>query len=1092
MNEKNIIIPRGEDNIKTIINSNKVHMLHFKTLEDRVRITPYNINIIPTEKDFKFQLTLIDLKLNLTEIIKNIHYIKLKFNVYYGIYNIKNLNSKNKTNLDNIKSILEEKSSIDSKIPFLKYVTRPKINKNFSFEDKNKFKIILNPSTCDTSCATQAKARAIESEQKTLACFAQNKTKINLLENLLYYQSLLNTHYELLRERRNYNFKSLFYFKLLESIFLPNYASSVVNINLVPSLIQNIKYSNYNRKFMDPSSAYAVANAKQAEPEQGALNLRKRNKYSIYTVSKNELLFKNLKKFYSLIIKTKISKENVNPIHKKLMLHNISQFKKIKFYNKMKNLVNNIKKKFKLSDKEATAQALKNINSLDKKSEGTSVRSMKNKFNKQEKRLMNINNLNTKNSINKGLNNYFLRSEESNLFNVLPLERNAEQGAVALQSKRSKSKEAFVKNLISSYKERLNKPKKKRNKRRGKIITDKYRHNIFFPVLNKIKRSTHKNIYTISFKPYEHQVNILFKLHLSKILTPKYNLLHKLISITTNSTENNNKSRNFTSKIIKNNKLLNLRSKSNRIIRFTSKLSNKLNYSRIKNLTAFSGAEYSATPALESESRSRIRTRAKNIHFGSSQLTTPKYRWYTLLATQRGISNVLPNMLLLRQNKYNLSLTKNLLEVPVFDSGLLFNSILLGKKNIDTNKNNLNSDVELSKIGFDKIVYLNLIKKNMFSMVSLLNNATTGNTNNDFTSDKLDLDLNKLLTTNISYYNLNLSNTFDFSTSLYNTSVTPALTFLLKQQKAAEPEQNRQLLTELSNSNNIELTNVNKLLSIHKSIFSNYSYYNDLRSYNKPIRKDSNFISNEKKEYLKNYIISDWMNKKILLNNNNIFKNIKHELISNYFINKVFARRFKGFDSLAYEPKFELELFPYTSSDYWEAYRLVILNYLLNSSTFTSVQCSAGEAKSMKNNNFFNYISLNNNTIFKFFEKDNINNKNFLNFKEILSNSFLTFFEDVQKNGFNYINNIQGIEENNENGFVSTQDLDSQTISLNKLEADSPYLFTNSIEYSVPIHFDTRMTKNLFRDLINRNDNSSLIEKSELIINRKNFYRNNK
>ena len=72
---------------------------------------------------------------------------------------------------------------------------------------------------------------------------------------------------------------------------------------------------------------------------------------------------------------------------------------------------------------------------------------------------------------------------------------------------------SFYKNLLLKYKEKLNRPKKKRNKRRGKIMVDKYRHNIFFPFLNKIKNN-HQNIYTISFKPYENEVNILFKIHL--------------------------------------------------------------------------------------------------------------------------------------------------------------------------------------------------------------------------------------------------------------------------------------------------------------------------------------------------------------------------------------------------------------------------------------------------------------------------------------------------------------------------------------------------------------------------------------------------
>ena len=82
------------------------------------------------------------------------------------------------------------------------------------------------------------------------------------------------------------------------------------------------------------------------------------------------------------------------------------------------------------------------------------------------------------------------------------------------------------------------------------------------------------------------------------------------------------------------------------------------------------------------------------------------------------------------------------------------------------------------------------------------------------------------------------------------------------------------------------------------------------------------------KKYLKNFLLSDWIKKKFLLNSKYFSRDIKHELISNYFINKVFARRFKGFDSLAYEPKFKLELFPYSNNNYWKAYKFIFLTYL--------------------------------------------------------------------------------------------------------------------------------------------------------------------
>ena len=53
MNEKKLIIPTPEDNIKEIVNINKKHLLYIKNVKILKRITPDNINILTTSKKIK-------------------------------------------------------------------------------------------------------------------------------------------------------------------------------------------------------------------------------------------------------------------------------------------------------------------------------------------------------------------------------------------------------------------------------------------------------------------------------------------------------------------------------------------------------------------------------------------------------------------------------------------------------------------------------------------------------------------------------------------------------------------------------------------------------------------------------------------------------------------------------------------------------------------------------------------------------------------------------------------------------------------------------------------------------------------------------
>ena len=80
MNEKKLIIPTPEDNIKEIVNINKKHLLYIKNVKILKRITPDNINILTTSKKKKINYKNINiinrLRFKLNTIIITIHKIK--------------------------------------------------------------------------------------------------------------------------------------------------------------------------------------------------------------------------------------------------------------------------------------------------------------------------------------------------------------------------------------------------------------------------------------------------------------------------------------------------------------------------------------------------------------------------------------------------------------------------------------------------------------------------------------------------------------------------------------------------------------------------------------------------------------------------------------------------------------------------------------------------------------------------------------------------------------------------------------------------------------------------------------------------------
>jgi len=91
----------------------------------------------------------------------------------------------------------------------------------------------------------------------------------------------------------------------------------------------------------------------------------------------------------------------------------------------------------------------------------------------------------------------------------------------------------LVTHVISKYNQMANKPKRKRNKRRGKLIKESMRHRFYYPFLTKI--NTKGYLYTMSFIRYEDQINILYKLYLAKILKYKFKYLPAFAYITKKS-----------------------------------------------------------------------------------------------------------------------------------------------------------------------------------------------------------------------------------------------------------------------------------------------------------------------------------------------------------------------------------------------------------------------------------------------------------------------------------------------------------------------------------------------------------------------------
>lgn len=79
----------------------------------------------------------------------------------------------------------------------------------------------------------------------------------------------------------------------------------------------------------------------------------------------------------------------------------------------------------------------------------------------------------------------------------------------------------------------------------------------------------------------------------------------------------------------------------------------------------------------------------------------------------------------------------------------------------------------------------------------------------------------------------------------------------------------------------------------------------------------------------KEYLFKEWLQKIEMLKDYNLFKQIKSNLINNYFLNKILIKKFKSNKNFKYEPIFNLNLLPYTYKLYFYSYEVFFKYFLL-------------------------------------------------------------------------------------------------------------------------------------------------------------------
>ena len=117
---------------------------------------------------------------------------------------------------------------------------------------------------------------------------------------------MFNIQNDLLKERRNFNVKSLFYFKLFEANFKPavpmqvnKLQFSTLNSNFITFFISDIKFYNIAKLKTSNTNSYFIQ--KDQKNTFSCFSTEVNKKFSSIQ-SKNNILFKNLKFFYNFFI----------------------------------------------------------------------------------------------------------------------------------------------------------------------------------------------------------------------------------------------------------------------------------------------------------------------------------------------------------------------------------------------------------------------------------------------------------------------------------------------------------------------------------------------------------------------------------------------------------------------------------------------------------------------------------------------------------------------------------------------------------------------------------------------------------------------
>jgi len=390
-------------------------------------------------------------------------------------------------------------------------------------------------------------------------------------------------------------------------------------------------------------------NTQSLQTASGKVKAQKQNNtHLLASIKARKLINKTKKSITSLtktIPKTLINKKKIDPFKKRYVDYIILQIKRKLFYARMSKLVNIIKKKYKIFAYEAKIEALKIINTgkgsrLD--FESILIEEKNRRGINSEKKIIKLN------TINRKIETMTDSSKSKNIFALNNIKKIMKFNNNLIQKKEKNfilcsKNNKLVTHVISKYNQMANKPKRKRNKRRGKLIKEKMRHRFYYPFLTKINIKGY--LYTTSFIRYEDQVNILYKLYLAKILKYKFKYLSSFAYIMKNSKRSVNK-----------HLLSALASKKRKAIDRTLVDSTLIKAMKKRIQKRIKKGKRSKRIIRFIDNYYRYVYPKNGIKF--NLLKIPRYKWYTLKIRKHYINKQLKFALNKYKNKLNLNLLK--------------------------------------------------------------------------------------------------------------------------------------------------------------------------------------------------------------------------------------------------------------------------------------------------------------------------------------------------------------------------------------------------------------------------------------------------